>query len=234
MNSEREKRLLTNNLHCIISKVITPFNVYFNRKLILEGEIWRLATNFFYFGTLGLDFVFHMFFLLKYSKSLEEGSFRGRSADFLWMLLVGGTLLSSIALFVNIQFLGSALAFMMVYIWGRRHQYVNLSFLGIFNFTAPYLPWVLLAFSLVLGNSPVVDLMGIAAGHVYYFLEDVYPRMTNRRPLKTPSFIKALFPNGEQPVITVAPAPARPIPPPQAAMNQQPHPVADRQYIPQE
>lgn len=37
----------------------------------------------------GLDFVFHMFFLVKYSKSLEEGSFRGRSADFLWMLLFG-------------------------------------------------------------------------------------------------------------------------------------------------
>ena len=32
-----------------------------------------------------------MFFLIKYSKSLEEGSFRGRSADFLWMLLVGKT-----------------------------------------------------------------------------------------------------------------------------------------------
>ena len=30
-----------------------------------------------------------MFFLVKYSKSLEEGSFRGRSADFLWMLMFG-------------------------------------------------------------------------------------------------------------------------------------------------
>ncbi len=37
----------------------------------------------------GLDFVFHMFFMVKYAKSLEEGSFRGRSADFLWMLLFG-------------------------------------------------------------------------------------------------------------------------------------------------
>jgi hypothetical protein len=37
----------------------------------------------------GLDFVFHMFFLVKYAKSLEEESFRGRSADFLWMLLFG-------------------------------------------------------------------------------------------------------------------------------------------------
>ncbi len=37
----------------------------------------------------GLDFVFHMFFLVKYCKTLEEGSFRGRSSDFLWMLLLG-------------------------------------------------------------------------------------------------------------------------------------------------
>ena len=76
----------------------------------------------------------------------------------------GGILLTSIAPFVNIQFLGSSLTFMMVYVWGRRHQYVNLSFLGIFNFTAPYLPWVLLPFSLMLGSSPVVDLLGMAAG----------------------------------------------------------------------
>lgn len=48
------------------------------------------ALDFFCgFCATGLDFVFHMFFLVKYSKALEEGSFRGRSADFLWMLLFG-------------------------------------------------------------------------------------------------------------------------------------------------
>eukprot|EP00879_Flechtneria_rotunda_P029070 GHRR01031332.1.p1 GENE.GHRR01031332.1~~GHRR01031332.1.p1 ORF type:complete len:211 (+),score=35.50 GHRR01031332.1:317-949(+) len=146
-------------------EIITPFNVYFNAHLIFKkGELWRLLTNFFFFGNLGLDFVFHMFFLVKYCKSLEEGSFRGRSADFLWMLLFGGTLLTVLAPFVSIEFLGSSLTFMMVYVWGRRHQYVNLSFLGIFNFTAPYLPWVLLAFSVMLGSSPKVDLLGMVAG----------------------------------------------------------------------
>jgi len=30
-----------------------------------------------------------MFFLVKYCKTLEEGSFRGRSDQFLWMLLFG-------------------------------------------------------------------------------------------------------------------------------------------------
>ncbi|GBF90363.1 der1-like family protein [Raphidocelis subcapitata] len=182
-------------------EIITPFNVYYNTSLIFrKGEVWRLLTNFFFFGSLGLDFVFHMFFLVKYCKSLEEGSFRGRTADFLWMLLFGGSLLTMLAPFVNIEFLGSSLTFMMVYVWGRRHQYVNLSFLGIFNFTAPYLPWVLLAFSVMLGSSPKVDLLGMVAGHAYYFLEDVYPRMTNgRRPLKTPALLKALFPT-EQPL----------------------------------
>lgn len=184
--------------------IITPYHIYFNAWLILQKlEIWRLFTNFFYFGSLGLDFVFHMFFLVKYCKALEEGSFRNRSSDFLWMLVFGGTLLTLVAPFVNIQFLGSSLTFMMVYVWGRRHQYVNLSFLGIFNFTAPYLPWVLLAFSVVLGSSPVVDLLGMVAGHAYYFLEDVYPRMTGRRPLKTPSIVKAMFP-GEGDIISPA------------------------------
>jgi Derlin-2/3 len=79
----------------------------------------------------------------------------------------------------------------------RRHRYVNLSFLGIFNFTAPYLPWVLLAFSVMLGSSPAVDLMGMAAGHAYFFLEDVYPQMTGRRPLRTPAAVRALFAGAE-------------------------------------
>jgi hypothetical protein len=62
----------------------------------------------------GLDFFFHMFFLVKYSKSLEEGSFRNRSADFFWMLLFGAAILVATAPWVNIQFLGSSLTFMMV------------------------------------------------------------------------------------------------------------------------
>lgn len=158
----------------------------------------------------GLDFLFHMFFLVKYCKSLEEASFRGRSADFLWMLLFGGTLMTCIAPFVDVRFLGSSLSFMMVYVWGRRHQYVHLSFLGVFNFTAPYLPWVLLAFSVMLGHSPVVDLLGMAAGHAYYFLEDVYPRMSGgSRPLKTPGILRALFPQNDiiNPVPMAAAAP---------------------------
>ena len=174
--------------------LISPFSVYFNTKLIFRGELWRLVTNFLYFGSLNLDFIFHMFFLSRYCRLLEEGSFRGRTADFFFMLLFGATLLTIIAPFVNIQFLGTSLTFMMVYVWGRRHQHVQMSFLGLFNFTAPYLPWVLLIFSVMLGSSPLVDLLGMVVGHIYFFFEDVYPVVSGRRLLRTPGVIKALFP----------------------------------------
>ena len=45
---------------------------------------------------------------------------------------------------------------------------MNLSFLGIFNFTAPYLPWVLLAFSVTLRSNAAVDLLGIVAGAAHH------------------------------------------------------------------
>lgn len=65
------------------------------------------------------------------------------------------------ALFVNIVFLGQAFTIMLVYIWSRRNTYVRMNFFGLMNFQAPYLPWVLLVFSLMLGNSIIVDLMGM-------------------------------------------------------------------------
>lgn len=55
---------------------------------------------------------------------------------------------------------------------------------------APYLPWVLLGFSVLLGNAIWVDLIGMAVGHMYYFAEDVFPRQNGGfRILKTPQIL---------------------------------------------
>lgn len=59
---------------------------------------------------------------------------------------------------------------------------------------------------------------GMIAGHAYYFLEDVYPRMTGRRPLRTPSFIKALF--ADDPVVVAQPAHIRFAAPPADEIHQ--------------
>lgn len=170
---------------------------------------------------------------VQYCRSLEEGSFRGRTADFFWLIFLGATSLTLIAPIAGLSFLGGSLTFMMVYIWARRNPFgsqpkpaartlhqleeleptrtrqttlsslslvslllsVRMNFLGLFTFSAPYLPWVLLSFSFLLGNNPMVDLLGILVGHSYYFLEDVYPRMlpSRRRLIATPRIVKWMF-----------------------------------------
>lgn len=96
-------------------------------------------------------------------------------------------------LFVNLVFLGQAFTIMLVYIWSRRNPYVRMNFFGLLIFQAPFLPWVLMGFSLLLGNSIIVDLLGIAVGHIYFFLEDVFPNQPGGgRLLRTPSVLWVL------------------------------------------
>ncbi|XP_069741015.1 derlin-2 isoform X1 [Narcine bancroftii] len=208
-------------------EIITPLQLYFNPELVFKHyQVWRLVTSFLFFGTVGFNFLFNMIFLYRYCRMLEEGSFRGRAADFVFLFLFGGFLMTVFALFVSLVFLGQAFTIMLVYIWSRRNPYVRMNFFGLLNFQAPFLPWVLMGFSLLLGNSIIVDLLGqtggehrsvcfqsqlwlvkqnfdkmvagsthgIAVGHIYYFLEDVFPNQPGgRRLLRTPSILKAIF-----------------------------------------
>ncbi len=96
--------------------------------------------------------------------------------------------------FVSTIFLGNALTIMFVYVWGRRNPFIRMNFFGLLNFQAPYLPWVLCGFSVLLGGSSTVDIMGIIVGHTYYYLEDVFPNQPGGfRLLKTPRFMWVLF-----------------------------------------
>ncbi len=59
-----------------------------------------------------------------------------------------------------------------------------MSFLGFLTFNAPYLAWVMLGFSILIGNAIIMDILGIVVGHVYYYLEFVYPVMADVRGWK--------------------------------------------------
>ncbi|KAM6156102.1 derlin-3 [Rhynchocyon petersi] len=174
--------------------VISPFQLYFNPHLVFRRfQVWRLVTNFLFFGPLGHSFFFNMLFVFRYCRLLEEGSFRGRTADFVFMLLFGGILMIVLGFLGNLSFLGQALMAMLVYVWSRRSPGVAIDFFGL-TFKAPFLPWALLGLSLLLGNSILVDLLGITVGHIYYFLEDVFPNQPGgQRLLLTPQFLKLLL-----------------------------------------
>jgi Derlin-2/3 len=175
--------------------LVSPFQLYFNPILITKQyQLWRLITTFLFFGTIGFNFFFNIIFTYRYCRMLEEGSFRGRTADFVMMFIFGGVCMIIFAFFVNLLFLGHAFTIMLVYVWSRRNPLIRMNFFGLLNFQAPYLPWVLLAFSVLLGNAVWVDLIGMAVGHMYYFAEDVFPQQIGGfRILKTPYFLKVIF-----------------------------------------
>jgi len=100
--------------------LVSPFSLYFNYKLIVDkGQFWRLFTNFFFFGMFSVDFLFHMYFLVRYSRLLEDGYFRGRTADFLFMLLVGATVMT-----VHLFSLSLSLYFVQICIHTHTHTYM--------------------------------------------------------------------------------------------------------------
>ena len=74
-----------------------------------------------------------------------------QEAHFSFMLIYGAALMLActalFSVFSRIKFLGHPLSFMMVYLWSRDpdNADVHMSFFGVLQFTAPYLPWALLA-----------------------------------------------------------------------------------------
>lgn len=62
--------------------------------------------------------------------------------------------------------------------------------MGLLVFTAPWLPWVLMAFSLVMhGTVPRDEILGVVVGHVWYFFADVWPGLhEGQRPMEPPGW----------------------------------------------
>ncbi|KAF9013274.1 Der1-like protein [Cyathus striatus] len=161
-------------------QLVTPLQLYFSFKsAFVNVQPWRAVTNFFYFGSISVDFVFHLFFFMRYSRMLEESTFANRRADYFWLLLQSAVMLLALSPLFNMPFLSSPLAFVPIYIWSRRHPSTPISLFGLITITAPYLPVALVAFSWVINGTwkaATADLMGCAVGHVGWFLRDVWPR----------------------------------------------------------
>jgi len=104
---------------------------------------------------------------------LEESA--ASVAHFAWLMAYATISLLTIAPLSNQAFLGTTLSSTLVYIWSRRNPDTRLSFLGLLTFKAPWLPWVLIAFNVVLhGHWPKDELCGIVVGHGKYTIGRSY------------------------------------------------------------
>ena len=110
------------------------------------------------------------------------GHHAGNVADVVTMLAFGGAALLLLGgWLLHLPLLSTPLFTMLIYVWSRRNPAAPTSFY-MFTFTAAYLPWVMVAFAFIVGNDPVPELLGIAAGHAYYFVQEVLPTLDG--PLK--------------------------------------------------
>ncbi|XP_057765218.1 derlin-1 isoform X2 [Salvia miltiorrhiza] len=169
--------------------LLSPADIaYFS---ILDWQVWRLITNFFFLGKFSINFGIRLLMIARYGVQLENGPFQRRTADFLWMMLFGALsllVLSIIPIFSS-PFLGISLVFMLLYLWSREFPNANINLYGLVTLKAFYLPWAMLCLDVIFGSPIVPDLLGIIAGHLYYFLTVLHPLAGGKNILKTPAFI---------------------------------------------
>ena len=77
----------------------------------------------------------------------------------------------------------------VLYVWCQFNRDTIVSFWFGTRFKAIYLPWILVAFNMVLRGGGINELVGILVGHAFYFLAFQYPQEHGTTILTTPSIL---------------------------------------------
>ncbi|KAK7358405.1 hypothetical protein VNO77_00332 [Canavalia gladiata] len=174
-------------------------------QVFYRFQVWRLFSNFFFLGPFSINFGIRLLMIARYGVQLEKGPFDRRTADFLWMMIFGAIsllVLSAIPIFWS-PFLAVPLVFMLLYLWSREFPNAQINIYGLVALKAFYLPWAMLALDVIFGSPLVPDLLGIIAGHLYYFLTVLHPAAGGKNILKTPKWVHKLVARwriGAQPI----------------------------------
>jgi Derlin-2/3 len=172
---------------------------YFASQLILRKfHIWRLFTPFIFSFPFSIDFAMHTYLLYDNCRRYELNPFNtgggGNSSDFLFMVLLGMAAMCVAAYFFNLSLMSNPLLYMIMY--------------------ALYSPWVSLLIYIVMGYSVTLPLIGIAVGHIYFFVISVLPDSHGIDLIRTPEFCEQavrLYTGNSAPVssrVSAAPAAA--------------------------
>ncbi|XP_022639970.1 derlin-1 isoform X2 [Vigna radiata var. radiata] len=169
-----------------------PIHIALLYERVFYGfQVWRLFTNLFFLGPFSINFGIRLLMILRYGVQLEKGPFDRRTADFLWMMIFGSfalLVLSAIPLLWS-PFLAIPLVFMLLYVWSREFPNAQINIYGLVALKAFYLPWAMLALDVIFGSPLIPDLLGIIAGHLYYFLTVLHPLAGGKNILKTPMWV---------------------------------------------
>lgn len=174
-------------------EILNPMLIALNWPLVINKlQVWRLLSSVLFFGTFSFQFLFQLYFFSSFSSKLESNEIFNRPGDYLFFLLCQIILLDVISLALawpnGFPMLGPSLVFAILYYWSRREPYAMLNFFS-FTIKGYQFPFALIFFQLLIGGNIWMDLLGLASGHIYYFLKEVVPAEYGTTLIKTPSFI---------------------------------------------
>ena len=193
-------RVLTTVFFCVT--LLSGLNLFNPEVLLLSWplvvsrlHIWRPITNYLFIGKFGFPFVFNLYFFITFSGRLERNecfTSQGTPGSYLFFLLINMLTIDGLSCALawpnGLPMNFSSLLMAIIYYWSRREAWAQLTYWG-FSIQGYQLPWALMFFNMLLGGSPWGDLLGVAAGHTYYFLKEVLPAENGMTLLKTPGFI---------------------------------------------
>jgi derlin-1 len=174
--------------------LILLFEPFFNRF-----HIWRPITALLFYPIspqTGFSYLINLYFLYSYSSRLETSTFDGRPADYLFMLIFNWLLLTIVGFVASLYYIMDPMILSVMYVWCQLNRDVIVSFWFGTQFKAIYLPWVLVGFNMIIKGGGFIELLGIAIGHVYFFLMFKYPQdFGGAQLLQTPEILYKYFPN---------------------------------------
>ncbi|KAF0985879.1 hypothetical protein HZS_594, partial [Henneguya salminicola] len=95
-----------------------------------------------------------------------------------------------LGLLTRIKFLAHPLIETLIYIWSRKNPHAQVNLFGLITFPAPWFPYISVLLSLITNQGLKSDLVAILTGHLYFYLEEVYPlRFGGVQIVKTPYFV---------------------------------------------
>lgn len=180
--------------------LVSIYTMVLNFELfVYKFQIWRPITALLYYPIVpqtGFHYLINLYFLYSYSTRLETGQFHGKPADFAFMLIFNWICLVIVGLIGEIPLLMDAMILSVLYVWCQCNKDQIVTFWFGTQFKAMYLPWILVAFNMIIRGGGLMELLGILVGHLYYFLKFKYPQdFGGQQFLNTPNFLYNLLPN---------------------------------------
>ncbi|EGW33679.1 uncharacterized protein SPAPADRAFT_59048 [Spathaspora passalidarum NRRL Y-27907] len=173
----------------IIRPVLSNANAKYYQIVyaVLEfaAQVYKFGTSLFIpaginDSTNRIQAIFDIYFFYTFSNHLEgyEGKFKGNFPDYLWYIIICGTLTHIITIiytvfYTEIFFPHEILLGCVTYTWSRCFKNATINLLGIVPIKAYYLPLGNLFVKLILSgpHAMISTLMGIVVGYLYLCIQ---------------------------------------------------------------